>query len=142
SKIEAGKMQLMIETFDIADAVAEVAAVAQPLAEKNNNVLRVSCEASVGYMTADEIKVRQALHNLLSNACKFTENGFVWLMVEAETVAGQSWVVFRVTDTGIGLTAEQMAGLFQEFTQVDPSTTRKYGGTGLGLAITRRFCQM
>ncbi len=142
SKIEAGKMQLVIETFDIADAVAEVVAVAQPLAEKNNNVLQVSCDSSVGYMTADEVKVRQALHNLLSNACKFTENGFVWLAVEAETIDSQSWVVFRVTDTGIGLTADQIAGLFKDFTQVDPSTTRKYGGTGLGLAITRRFCQM
>jgi PAS domain S-box-containing protein len=142
SKIEAGKMPLVIETFDLNDTIAQAVAVAQPLAEQNNNALQVYCHPALRYMQADETKVRQALQNLLGNACKFTENGFVWLRVEPETGPEREWVVFRVTDTGIGLSPEQVGNLFQEFTQIDPSSTRRYGGTGLGLAITKRFCEM
>jgi len=142
SKIEAGKMPLIIDTFDLNETITQAIAVVRPLADSNNNVLQVHHSTDLGYMNSDEIKVRQALQNLLSNACKFTENGLIWLRVEAETLAKQEWIVFRVSDTGIGLAPEQITDLFQEFTQVDPSSTRRYGGTGLGLTITKRFCQM
>jgi PAS domain S-box-containing protein len=138
SKIEAGKMDLYLETFDIAALVHEVAQTIQPLVEKNRNVLRVACADALGSMRADLTKVRQTLFNLLSNACKFTENGEIMLRVVRLATA----VRFTVEDTGIGMTPEQIERLFQAFTQADASTTRKYGGTGLGLAISRRFCQM
>jgi signal transduction histidine kinase len=138
SKIEAGKMDLYIERFDVGSLVREVADTAGPLAEKRGNVLRVSLGDGVGAMRADITRVRQCLLNLLSNACKFTEGGTVALEVSR---AGER-VTFRVSDTGIGMTPAQLENLFQAFTQADASTTRKYGGTGLGLAITRRFCEM
>src|SRR5262249_28563856 len=97
---------------------------------------------NVGLMDGDLIKVRQSLLNLLSNACKFTTQGRIRLQVTRETGKGREWCVFRVHDTGIGMTTEQVGQLFQDFVQVDASTTRQYGGTGLGLAISRRFCQM
>ena len=142
SKIEAGKMDLFLEDFDIAPMVQDVAGTISPLVEKNGNTLEVQSVDSPGAMHADLTKVRQALFNLLSNACKFTEQGTITLGVTREMVDGADWVRFRVSDSGIGMTPEQMRKLFQAFSQADSSTTRKYGGTGLGLAISQKFCQM
>ena len=142
SKIEAGKMELYLESFNVAGLVRDIAAVIQPLAAKNSNRLELHCGAETGAMRADLTKVRQALFNLLSNACKFTERGTVSLAVSREAVGGQDWIVFSVSDTGIGMTPEQLARLFEAFSQADAATTRKYGGTGLGLALSRRLCRM
>jgi signal transduction histidine kinase/CheY-like chemotaxis protein len=142
SKIEAGKMELYLESFDAATLVRDIAAVIQPLAAKNANRLEVHCPEAIGTMRADLTKVRQALFNLLSNACKFTERGTVSLAVMREAVDGQDTMTFQVSDTGIGMTAEQLARLFEAFSQADAATTRKYGGTGLGLALSRRLCRM
>ena len=144
SKIEAGKMELFLETFEVRTLVDEVRATIHPLIEKNGNVLDVDCPSDVNGMHADVTRVRQILFNLLSNASKFTEKGTVRLQVRREDAADGEVdvVVFRVTDTGIGMTPEQLAKLFQAFTQADASTSRKYGGTGLGLVICRRFAQM
>jgi len=149
SKVEAGKMALYLETFDVAAMVAEVASTVQPLVTKNGNHLEVFCPSEIGTMCADLTKVRQTLFNLLSNASKFTEKGTIKLEVAKvnspqSTVSGgkASLITFQVTDTGIGMTPEQMSRLFEAFSQADASTTRKYGGTGLGLAISRKFCRM
>ena len=142
SRIEAGKVDLLLEPFDIALLVQEVVTTIQPLAEKNRNTLQVQCASDLGTMQADLSKVRQALRNLLSNACKFTEQGVITLEVARDMMQGVAWMTFRVTDTGIGMAPEQLEKLFQAFVQADASTTRKYGGTGLGLAISQRFCQM
>ena len=142
SKIEAGKMDLYLETFSIATIADEVMSTVQPVAEKNSNLLLKTCPVDIGSMHADLTKIRQSLLNLLSNACKFTQNGTVSLSITREVVEGSEWIDFAVQDTGVGLTQEQMDSLFEPFTQADASTTRKFGGTGLGLAITRRFCQM
>jgi signal transduction histidine kinase len=140
SKIEAGKMTLFVEDFDVAKLVREVEATVQPLVAKNANRLEVDCSADLGTMRADQTKVRQTLFNLLSNASKFTEKGTIRL--EARRSLGPEQIVFRVTDTGIGMTREQLGRLFQAFSQAEASTSKKYGGTGLGLAISRKFCQM
>jgi signal transduction histidine kinase len=153
SKIESGKMDLYLETFGIDRFVHEVVSTIKPLVDKNRNTLVVHLGEGVGAMHADTTKLRQALFNLLSNACKFTQDGTITLAVSREPAPGDSphtdgdwgagdWIVFRVTDTGIGISDEQIGRLFQEFSQADSSTRRKYGGTGLGLAITRRFCRM
>jgi signal transduction histidine kinase/CheY-like chemotaxis protein len=142
SKIEAGKMDLFIETFSVPNMVDEVISAIQPLAGKNDNRLIVRCDEAIGSMTADLIKVKQCLLNLLSNACKFTEKGQVTLEVEKREADSGKQIVFFVKDTGIGLTEEQIGRLFQSFTQADASTKRKYGGTGLGLTISRNFCRM
>ncbi|HKC07033.1 MAG TPA: GAF domain-containing protein, partial [Methylomirabilota bacterium] len=142
SKIEAGKMELYLESFDVAGLVRDIAAVIQPLAAKNANRLDVRCPAETGTMRADVTKVRQALFNLLSNACKFTERGAISLTVAREVVEGRDSMVFAVSDTGIGMTPEQIARLFEAFSQADAATTRRYGGTGLGLALSRRLCRM
>ncbi len=142
SKIEAGKMELHLEDVAVPPLVEEVVATIRPLAEKNGNGLAVACPNDVGTMRADGTRVRQALLNLLSNANKFTEGGAVTLEVAREQAEGREWVRFAVSDTGIGMTAEQMAKLFEEFIEVDAATRRRYGGTGLGLAISRRFCRM
>jgi PAS domain S-box-containing protein len=152
SKIEAGKMDLFLETFDVLSMVREVVDTIQPLVEKNANTLEFHYADNLGSMVADLTKTRQTLFNLLSNACKFTENGKITLTVErkgrpeetleADRQNGSDQIIFRVSDTGIGMSAEQLESLFEPFTQADASTTRKYGGTGLGLAISQRFCQM
>jgi len=142
SKIEAGKMDLYLETFSVGGLVYDIAAVIQPLAEKNANRLELDCDENVGVMRADLTKLRQVLFNLLSNACKFTDHGTVSLAVARETDEAGDWVTFAVHDTGIGVTPEQMTRLFEEFSQADVSTTRRYGGTGLGLALSRRLCRM
>jgi signal transduction histidine kinase/CheY-like chemotaxis protein len=142
SKIEAGKMELFLETFDVAQMIDEVASTIQPMVEKNANTLHIERAPDLGAMHADQIKVRQGLFNLLSNAVKFTQEGKITLDAGRQFMDGSEWIVFRVADTGIGLSPEQIVKLFQDFTQADASTTRKFGGTGLGLALTRRFCQM
>jgi len=138
SKIEAGKMELFIETFDVQAMVRDVVTTIHPLVERNHNALDVTYADDLGLMRADLTKVRQILFNLLSNATKFTQHGHITLDVARRA----DWLHFRVRDTGIGMSPEQIEKLFQDFTQVDASTTRKYGGTGLGLAISRRFCRM
>ena len=142
SKIEAGRMDLFLETFDIPTVIRDVVATITPLVEKNANTLEVHCVDDLGAMRADLTKVRQGLFNLLSNACKFTERGAITLGANREIVDGAAWIKFRVTDTGIGMAPEQMGKLFEAFSQAEESTTRKYGGTGLGLAISQKFCQM
>jgi PAS domain S-box-containing protein len=142
SKIEAGKMELYLESFDIAQMIDEIASTVQPMVEKNSNALIIERAPNLGYMYADQIKVRQAVSNLLSNAVKFTQEGHITLLAKRELMDDKEWIVFEVTDTGIGLSSEQIVKLFKDFTQADASTTRKFGGTGLGLALTRRFCQM
>jgi PAS domain S-box-containing protein len=143
SKIEAGKMELHLETFVLAPMIQDVLTTAAPLAGKNGNELKVSIPESPGSMHADLTKVRQMLLNLLSNACKFTRNGQVTLTVARERDAGGSeMVAFTVADSGIGMSPGQMERLFEAFSQAEASTTSKYGGTGLGLAITKRFCLM
>jgi signal transduction histidine kinase/DNA-binding response OmpR family regulator len=139
SKIEAGKMELHLETFDISKLVQDVVSTAQPLIAKNNNTIQVKLPSDLGSLYADLTRVRQCLFNLLSNAAKFTDQGTITLTVERRP---NDQVFFHVQDTGIGMTPEQMSRLFQPFTQADSKTSRKYGGTGLGLTITRRFCQM
>jgi signal transduction histidine kinase len=138
SKIEAGKMGLHLETFDVAAVVADAVVTARPLIEKNGNRLEVDCPRDIGIIREDATKVRQVLLNLLSNAGKFTEKGLVRLEVRRELGPAGNWVFFRVRDTGIGITPEQVGRLFQAFEQADAGTTKKYGGTGLGLAITRK----
>ncbi|MGQ0593230.1 MAG: ATP-binding response regulator [Gammaproteobacteria bacterium] len=142
SKIEAGKMEVHLETFDVPAMLQEVVSTIAPLVEKNGNRLEVRCAEGLGALRADLTKVRQALFNLLSNACKFTSSGVVTLAVGRERVDGADWLRFGVSDTGIGISPEQMKRLFQAFSQADASTSKKYGGTGLGLIISRRFCQM
>ncbi len=142
SKIEAGKMDLYLEDFQVADLITGVVDTIRPLAEKNGDALEIRCADDLGSMRSDLTKIRQALLNLLSNAIKFTERGTVRLEASLERRDERDWVVISVIDTGIGMTAEQLAKLFQPFSQADASTTRKYGGTGLGLTITRRFCQL
>ncbi|HEV7590164.1 MAG TPA: response regulator, partial [Longimicrobium sp.] len=142
SKIEAGKMELFLESFDVAEMIGEVASTIQPLVGENGNTLHMVLAPDLGEIRADQMKVRQGLFNLLSNAVKFTHDGKITVDAGRERMNAVEWIVFRVTDTGIGLSAEQIVRLFQDFTQADASTTRKFGGTGLGLALTRRFCQM
>ena len=138
SKIEAGKMTLYLEEFEIAGMVNEVAATVPPLVAKNHNRLEVRCASDLGSMRADLTKVRQILFNLLSNACKFTTQGLIELSVERQP----PHLLVTVRDSGVGMTPEQQTHMFEAFTQADSTTFVKYGGTGLGLAISRRFCDM
>ena len=142
TKIESGRMELYLETFDVAPMVKDVAATVQPLLDKNENRLLVRVADGVGVLRADQVKVRQMLYNLLSNASKFTERGTVTLSASRDNTSGSPVVVFSVSDTGIGMNTEQMARLFQPFMQAEASTTKKYGGTGLGLAITKHLVEM
>lgn len=142
SKIEAGRMELYCETFDLSEVIEQVATTVFPLVQKNSNRLEVQTPEDLGMIYADETKVRQILFNLVSNACKFTHNGMILMDARQEQSDGDSWLIFRVQDSGIGMTREQMSRLFQPFMQADSSTSRKYGGTGLGLVISERFAQM
>ncbi len=142
SKIEAGRMELYLEEYTVVDMLQNVVSTATPLVNKNNNQFDLDVQGELGIQHADLTKVRQTLLNLLSNAAKFTEEGIVTLRARRQTAAGRDWLVYDVVDTGIGMAEEQVEAVFQEFTQADASTTRKYGGTGLGLTISRRFCQM
>jgi len=142
SKIEAGRMELQLETFALAPLIAELVKTIEPLAAKNTNQVAVKCDSAIGTLHADQMRLRQAMLNLMSNANKFTERGTITVDARQGQENGRDWVTIAVTDTGIGMTPEQMDKLFREFSQADASTTRKYGGTGLGLAISKRFCQM
>jgi signal transduction histidine kinase len=142
SKIEAGKMTVALESFEIRAMLDELLDTVEPLVQKNDNTLTVNCGASVGTMTADLTKTRQILLNLLSNAAKFTRAGTIALDVQPCVVEGRRSIAFTVTDTGVGMTPEQAAKVFDPFTQADVTTTRKYGGTGLGLALVARFCRL
>jgi PAS domain S-box-containing protein len=158
SKIEAGKLDLYLEHFNLPALVAYVASTVRPQIEQNQNTLLIDCPEAIGSVYADLTRVRQILFNLLSNAAKFTHRGTITLRVSQQPAASSpqsagdaaasrplptaDWVVIEVADTGIGMTEEQLEGLFKEFMQADASTTRKYGGTGLGLALCQRFCTM
>src|SRR5262249_21514390 len=141
SKIEAGKLELSPETVNLAPLIDEVIGTARQLAEQNKNRLVVESPENLGTLTVDPMRLRQILLNLLLNACKFTKQGEVKLRVK-KVVDGRNWIEIAVADTGIGMTPEQQAKLFEEFTQADSSTARQYGGTGLGLAITRKLARM
>src|SRR5882757_6278651 len=141
SKIEAGKLELSPETVNLAPLLEDVIGTARQLAEQNKNRLVLDSPENLGTLTVDPMRLRQILLNLLSNACKFTKQGEVKLRVK-KVVDGRSWIEISVADTGIGMTPEQQAKLFEEFTQADSSTARQYGGTGLGLAITRKLARM
>jgi signal transduction histidine kinase len=141
SKIEAGKLELNPEPVNLARLIDEVIGTAGQLAEKNQNRLVVEAQENLGALTADSMRLKQILLNLLSNACKFTKEGEVALRVR-KVADGRDWVELAVADSGIGMTAEQQAKLFQDFTQADSLTARRYGGTGLGLAITRKLARM
>lgn len=142
SKIEAGKMELYMEYFDVCPVLQDVIATATPLLIKNSNQLTLDCPASVGSLYTDITKLRQSLLNLISNASKFTSNGSIDVKVSRHNKPDGDWVSFRITDSGIGMTEEQLGQLFKPFTQADASTTRRFGGTGLGLTITKHFIEM
>jgi CheY-like chemotaxis protein/two-component sensor histidine kinase len=142
SKIEAGKLEISYETVDVAALVNDLVGEVEPLAEKNANRLVVECPSDIGTVRSDPTRLRQIILNLLSNACKFTEHGRVLLSVSRSRNNGEEFISVHVTDTGIGMTEDQLGKLFQEFSQADSSTTRKYGGTGLGLAISDRLCRL
>ncbi len=142
SKIEAGKMDLYLEAFEVGSMLDDVVATIDALIKKNSNTLRIEREGELGSMRADLTKVRQVLFNLLSNAAKFTERGTIELSARREKTDSGDRLTFVVEDSGIGIASDKLGKLFEEFTQADASTTREYGGTGLGLAISRKFCQM
>jgi signal transduction histidine kinase len=142
SKIEAGRMELHLDTFGLAPLINDVVKTIESLAAKNSNQAAVHCDAAIGTMYADQMRLRQALLNLMSNANKFTERGTITIDAHHGQESNRDWITLAVTDTGIGMTPDQMGKLFQEFSQASSTTASKYGGTGLGLVISRRFCQM
>jgi signal transduction histidine kinase/DNA-binding response OmpR family regulator len=142
AKIESGKMDVFLENLDVAELVRGVEGTVQPLVRKNENTLELAGLDGLGHMHSDATKLRQILFNLLSNASKFTQGGALRLEATRTTEGAQDWLVFRVSDTGIGMDAEQLVRVFDEFSQADASTSREYGGTGLGLAITKQFCEL
>lgn len=142
SKVEAGKMAIHLETFDINNLIRDTISTVQPLVQQKNNQLVLEVTEQLGNIHTDLTKVRQILFNLLGNAAKFTENGHITLIAKHEFKDDQNWIVFSVIDQGIGMTKQQVDSLFQPFTQADSSTTRKFGGTGLGLAISKAFAKM
>ena len=135
-------MELHLESFALAPLIDGVIKTIEPLAAKNGNQVAVQCDGEIGTMHADQMRLRQALLNLMSNANKFTERGTIRIDARYREENGGDWITLAVTDTGIGMSPEQMGKLFQEFSQASSSTASKYGGTGLGLVISRRFCQM
>jgi signal transduction histidine kinase len=142
SKIEAGRMELHLESFALAPLIDDIVKTIEPLAAKSANQIALQSDLAIGTLHADQMRLRQALLNLMSNANKFTDHGTIAIDARQGQEDSRNWVTISVADTGIGMTPEQMGKLFQEFSQADASTTRKYGGTGLGLAISKRFCQM
>ncbi len=140
SKVEAGRMTMFLEDFDVATLIRDADAIVRPLVEKNSNTFVIDCPNDIGVMHADLVKVRQVLFNLLSNAAKFTQNGTITLSVRSHT--DDDTIHMAITDTGIGMTEEQLGRLFEAFSQASAETSRKYGGTGLGLALSREFCRM
>jgi len=142
SKVESGRTQLYLEYFDVENLVREVADTVSPLLKNNNNTLSLKLDVPLGRMHADVTRLRQVLFNLIGNASKFTKNGEVELSVVKTAVDGVDWDIFTVSDTGIGMSEEQMQKVFEPFMQADESTSREYGGTGLGLTITKQICEM
>jgi signal transduction histidine kinase len=142
SKIEAGKMELYTEDFDVGDTLHDVTSMTMTLIEKKNNALATDYGENLGVMHSDMTKLRQNLFNLISNAAKFTENGTITLCAHRETRDAKGWLVFKVTDTGIGIPEEKLGEIFKEFSQAEESTTKDYGGTGLGLTLAQRFTEM
>lgn len=142
AKIEAGRAELHMESIPILDFVKRVQEMGNSLARKNNNRFALHCDASIRQVYADSVKLFQIMVNLLGNACKFTENGSISVTVVPETVDDKDWILWRIQDTGIGMKETDMAKLFQPFSQIDTSATRKYGGTGLGLSICDRLTSM
>jgi signal transduction histidine kinase len=142
SKIEAGRMELHLETFSLLPVINDVVRTIEPMARKNGNQIIVHSDAAIGMIHADQMRLRQALLNLMSNGNKFTEKGTLTITAHQKQENGRDWIRLTVADTGIGMTAEQIGRLFQEFSQASSTTASKYGGTGLGLVISRRFCQM
>jgi signal transduction histidine kinase/CheY-like chemotaxis protein len=142
SRLQAGKTEIFLETFDVPKLVQECVEAARPLVAQNGNQLTVECDANFGTMRADLVKTKYALMALLRNAAKFTTNGQITLEVSREIGRGMEQTVFTVSDTGIGMTPEQVDNLFQEFRPVDTAVLRKYGGTGLSLMIAHRYCQL
>jgi signal transduction histidine kinase len=142
SKIEAGKMEIHLDSFKIQEIIKPAIHAIEPQLQKNKNTLKLQCDDNLGYMVADKNRVRQTLINLLSNANKFTENGEITLEATRINKQDTPWIIFKVTDTGIGIPKDKLRSIFSEFTQADSSTSRKYGGTGLGLAISQRLCRM
>jgi PAS domain S-box-containing protein len=142
SKVEAGKIELYIESVDLPELIDEIIDTVRPLAQTNGNELSLSLELTGATITTDITRVRQVLFNLLSNACKFTEQGRVTLRVQELVVNGEGWLRCDVADTGVGIKADQISKLFKPFTQADASTSRRFGGTGLGLSISDQFAQM
>jgi GAF domain-containing protein len=142
SKIEAGRMELHLETFPLAPVIKDVARTIEPMATKNSNRIVIDCSVDLGTMHADQTRFRQSVLNLASNANKFTEKGTITIAAHQGQENDRDWITIAVADTGIGMTADQMSKLFQKFSQASSATASKYGGTGLGLAISRRFCQM
>jgi signal transduction histidine kinase/predicted transcriptional regulator len=140
SKVEAGRMTMFLEDFDVATLIRDADAIVRPLVEKNHNTFVIDCPDDLGGMHADLVKVRQVLFNLLSNSAKFTEGGTITLTVRKPVA--EDTVTFAIRDTGIGMTDEQLGRLFEAFSQASSETSRKYGGTGLGLALSREFCRM
>ena len=135
-------MELHLETFSLVPVIKDVAKTIEPMATKNGNRLVIDCPADLGTIHADQTRFRQSLLNLASNANKFTEKGTITIDANQRQQNGRDWITLAVTDTGIGMTAEHMGKLFQEFSEASSATASKYGGTGLGLAISKRFCQM
>lgn len=142
SKIEAGKIELNLETFALSDLIADVRSIIRPLVRKNGNTFEIKSADDLGSMHADQFRVKQCLLNLLSNAAKFTEKGTITFHIERQVRGERDWLVFRVRDTGIGIKPQQIRKLFQSFSQADSTTSRKYGGAGLGLAISLKLSQM
>jgi signal transduction histidine kinase len=142
SKIEAGRMDLTTETVAVEQVIRDVTSIVKPLITKNKNTFQCHVEVGVGAIVTDVMKLRQSIVNLLSNAAKFTRNGVVSLSVERIVLDGSDWISFAIRDTGIGMTPEQTAKLFQPFVQASSDISRTFGGTGLGLSLSRRFCQM
>ena len=142
SKIEAGKLELYVAEYDLEEALAFIKNVSEPLATKNSNTLHFEFDDDLGVMFSDETRLRQTLLNRLSNACKFTQEGVVRFSVRHREIDDQAWVSFAVKDSGIGMSEAQVAGIFEEFTQAESSTTAKFGGTGLGLSITKKLIEM
>ena len=142
SKIEAGKMETFFEKIDLLKMIATEKSIFELNAEKNKNIFTINCPNNIGLLESDEVKLRQILYNLVSNAGKFTEHGRINLDVAPFSIKEQDWLRFDLSDSGIGMTKEQTAKVFEEFVQADSTTTKKYGGTGLGLSICRHFTRL
>jgi signal transduction histidine kinase len=142
AKIESGKVTVTLERCGVGTALDEVSSTIEPLVRQNGNIFEIRCPKDIGEVSADPMRLRQILLNLLGNACKFTENAMISLRVAREKRNGRDWVLFRVEDQGIGMTPEQVAKLFQPFTQAGATTGKRYGGTGLGLAISQKLAQL